>query len=167
MPWKDPAKKAEALRKYRADHPDYDMSWYYRHFEDASASRKRWKKANPEAVRAMSRSYRKRHPEAKRAQEARRRARKRGAKGPNDLTHDQWVEIQETQDHRCYYCGKRRKGKLTQDHLTPLSKGGPHTLHNVIAACSSCNSSRGNRAVLKPVQPLLLTVAPAKKHKAS
>lgn len=74
----------------------------------------------------------------------------------SDLTHQQWLDIQAAQEHRCAYCGKRCKGKLTQDHIQPLSKGGNHTLHNVIGACRTCNSRKGNRAILSPVQPLLL-----------
>lgn len=83
-----------------------------------------------------------------------------------DLTHAQWMEIQEMQKHRCYYCGKRCKGKLTQDHILPLSQGGSHTLHNVIGACQSCNARKWTKPPPIPVQPLLLTVAPAKKRKA-
>lgn len=85
----------------------------------------------------------------------------------NDLTHAQWLEIQVAQDHRCHYCGKRAKGHLTQDHITPLSKGGSHTLHNVIGACRSCNCRKQAGPPLTSVQPLLLTVAPARKRKVS
>ena len=77
----------------------------------------------------------------------------------NDLTHAQWLEIQSAQNHRCAYCGRMARGHLTQDHITPLSKGGSHTLSNVIGACQSCNSAKGARAPLSPVQPLLLTLA--------
>jgi hypothetical protein len=85
----------------------------------------------------------------------------------NDLTAAQWREIQEVYDHRCVYCGKRRKGRLTQEHLTPLSKGGDHTAANVVPACKTCNSRKQAGPVLRPVQPLLLTLAPAKKKKES
>jgi 5-methylcytosine-specific restriction endonuclease McrA len=79
----------------------------------------------------------------------------------------QWHELQAAQKHRCAYCGKRCKGKLTQDHVTPLGPDGPHTLHNIVAVCASCNSRKGRRGPLSPVQPLLLTIAPARKKKAS
>jgi len=90
--------------------------------------------------------------------DARREAQKRNAP-LNDFTAAQWLEVQEAQEHRCYYCGKRSKGHLTQDHLTPLSQGGSHTLHNVIACCRSCNSRKGTHPPLIPVQPLLLTIS--------
>jgi 5-methylcytosine-specific restriction endonuclease McrA len=49
-------------------------------------------------------------------------------------------------DGRCYYCGLERK--LTQDHVVPLSKGGSHSKDNVVAACRSCNSSKGDRLII-------------------
>ena len=47
------------------------------------------------------------------------------------------------------------------DHLTPLSKGGSHTVSNIVPACRPCNSRKGVKEVLRPVQPLLITVSPA------
>jgi 5-methylcytosine-specific restriction endonuclease McrA len=121
---------------------------------------------NPDKGRLASKLYRQAHPEIGTASTKRKRAHKKGAP-LNDLTHAQWLEIQAAQDYRCYYCGKRRKGHLTQDHIIPLSKGGSHTLSNVVAACRSCNSKKHTGPPPIPVQPLLLTIAPAKKKKAS
>lgn len=120
--------------------------------------------AKKDELRPKRRAWDQAHPEFAHEKNKRRRAQIAGSE-INDLTHAQWVEIQEAQKHRCYYCGKRCKGKLTQDHLTPLSKGGLHTLHNVIAVCVSCNSRKGPRAIPVSVQPMLLTVAPSRKLK--
>lgn len=44
----------------------------------------------------------------------------------------------------CSYCGATTD--LTGDHRVPLSRGGKaFTIEDVIVACRSCNSSRGNR----------------------
>ena len=102
--------------------------------------RKIWKQANPDKVRASNQRH---------------KANKLGA-AINDFTAAQWCEMQVAFDHRCAYCGKRAKGHLTQDHLTPLSKGGNHTLSNIVPACRSCNSKKYTGPPLKPVQPLLL-----------
>lgn len=108
-----------------------------------------------EDINARARARQAEHPEETRAKGARRRALK--AHAPiNDFTAQQWRDMQTAYDHRCVYCGKRAKGHLTQDHLTPLSKGGNHTLSNILPACNSCNSRKRDRAVLVPVQPLLL-----------
>lgn len=82
------------------------------------------------------------------------RALKRGAP-ISDLTAEQWQAIKEAYGHRCVYCGRKMQ-RLTQDHITPLSKGGSHTLQNVVPACQSCNSKKSAGAPLVPVQPLLL-----------
>jgi len=123
---------------------------------------------DPEARRAWEKAYRAKHAELKRAhyqtprgraaaiaKMQRRRATRAGA-SRNDFTREQWLLLQETFQHRCAYCGRRAKGHLTQDHVTPLSKGGAHTLNNIVPACQSCNSSKGVKAPLKQVQPLLL-----------
>lgn len=59
------------------------------------------------------------------------------------LTAAEWAEIKAGQHQRCLYCGA--KVPLTMDHRVPLSKGGPHNVANVVAACRSCNSAKGNR----------------------
>lgn len=117
--------------------------------------------ANEEQRRAYAKAYRLAHPEESRAAAQRHRARKlHGAN--NDLTAAQWKEIKEHYGHRCVYCGKKSQ-RLTQDHITPLSKGGNHTASNVVPACRSCNSRKHTGPPLRPVQPLMLTIAPTRK----
>jgi 5-methylcytosine-specific restriction endonuclease McrA len=55
-------------------------------------------------------------------------------------------------DYRCQFCGKsqealRTREYLTRDHLVPLSRGGGNEWTNVITACSTCNTRKGNRLV--------------------
>jgi 5-methylcytosine-specific restriction endonuclease McrA len=45
----------------------------------------------------------------------------------------------------CAYCGCN--GKLTIDHLVPISKDGKHKLTNLIPACHTCNSSKSHHEV--------------------
>jgi len=45
-------------------------------------------------------------------------------------------------NNECCYCGYR--GKLSEDHFIPLTKGGKHSLTNIVPACKSCNSSKHN-----------------------
>ena len=42
--------------------------------------------------------------------------------------------------HRCAYCGS--DGDLHIEHVVPISKGGPHSIGNIIPACKSCNFSK-------------------------
>lgn len=80
------------------------------------------------------------------AARARRRAKRRMVE--STLTATEWLEILKEQNGRCYYCGREFDLFLTpeQDHRVPVSKLGPHTKENVVAACGRCNKSKGNRS---------------------
>lgn len=136
----------------------YAREYAEAHKAEIAARERAYNTAHRAEHTARQRRYRHAHPDYV-ANAKRYSARKKGAP-LNDLTAAQWREIQAAQDHRCYYCGKRFKGRLTQDHIQPLSQGGSHTLHNVIGACRSCNSKKHTSAPPIPVQPLLLTIAP-------
>lgn len=138
-----------------------------RYWDDPKAARaytNAYYAANANKKRAEARAYKKANPELIQAQVNKRRARQFAAE-INDFTADEWHIMQELADHRCHYCKKRYKGRLTMDHIVPLSKGGHHTYSNIIPACRSCNSKKGNRDVIAPVQPFLLL--PTTKEKAS
>jgi len=52
--------------------------------------------------------------------------------------------------YRCQYCHRRQhelkpRECLTRDHLVPISRGGGNDWANVVTACSSCNTRKGNR----------------------
>ncbi len=47
-------------------------------------------------------------------------------------------------EHQCVYCGNPA---TTADHIWPASRGGPSTLDNAAAACSSCNNSKKDSTV--------------------
>lgn len=47
----------------------------------------------------------------------------------------------------CIYC--RSKKSLTYDHIIPVSCGGPDIQSNVVLACSSCNSSKGDKDIFE------------------
>jgi len=51
-------------------------------------------------------------------------------------------------DHAvCQYCGKGLTvHEVTMDHVMPISKGGPTSWDNIVAACNDCNSRKGNQA---------------------
>lgn len=50
----------------------------------------------------------------------------------------------EAQGHRCAYCLADIRKNPTLEHVWPRSKGGGLNYYNVVAACRSCNQSRGN-----------------------
>ena len=137
--------KAQQARRRieRGPRTAYNMQYRQENIENIKKKEAEWRKNNPEKIQAKN---------------ARLRAIKRNAP-VHDLTTAQWREIIIAYDHRCVYCGRKMK-RLTQDHITPLSKGGSHTVSNIVPACKSCNSKKGNRNPLASVQPLLLTISP-------
>ena len=130
----------------RAAQRAHDQAYYAANRDKKLAKAKAWIKAHPEEMAAHSR---------------RRRARKSNAP-INDFTPAQWQAMLEHYHYRCQYCPpdcvqcKKQTHKLTQDHITPLSKGGSHTLANIVPCCQTCNSKKHAGPVPTPVQPLLL-----------
>jgi 5-methylcytosine-specific restriction endonuclease McrA len=65
-------------------------------------------------------------------------------------------------NYRCQFCGRRQQELkfrecLTRDHLVPLSRGGSNGWNNVLTACSTCNTRKGNllpeEAGMHPLRP--------------
>ncbi|HLW01970.1 MAG TPA: HNH endonuclease [Ktedonobacterales bacterium] len=52
--------------------------------------------------------------------------------------------VLERDNYTCVYCG-RRGGRLTLDHVVPVSRGGTSELNNLVTACVTCNSAKGTR----------------------
>lgn len=124
---------------------------------------KKYYAINREKILRRSRHEKRTHREQYAIYEERRRARQFHAL-INDLTAAQWREILEAFHHCCAYCGRHMQ-RLTKDHVTPYIQQGNNTLWNVVPSCQSCNSRKHTGPPLKPVQPLLLTVAPARKKR--
>lgn len=69
----------------------------------------------------------------------------------NSITKTALEQLKILQHNKCYYCkcgldfNKPRSVHL--DHIIPLSKGGVHTISNVVWSCQKCNLSKGNKLV--------------------
>jgi 5-methylcytosine-specific restriction endonuclease McrA len=61
---------------------------------------------------------------------------------------------------QCQYCGTGKE--LTLDHIIPSSRGGQHTWINLITACKSCNTRKGDYTPDEASMPLM-----KKPHKPS
>jgi hypothetical protein len=56
----------------------------------------------------------------------------------------------------CAYCGNRFvETELTVEHIVPVSRGGRHEWTNVVTACRSCNTRKGNRRPEEANMPLI------------
>ena len=149
------ARRAQSAACRQSRLARWGAAFFEAHREEERARRAPYRAAHKEEKRATDAAWRRQHTDERSAARRRRRAAQRNAP-VCDFTAAQWHAMQAACDHRCAYCDRRAKGHLTQDHLTPLSDGGSHTLSNILPACASCNSKKGPRKVLSPVQPLLL-----------
>jgi len=98
---------------------EYRAAYYQRNKERLDAQRKDYLARNP----GLNSFYVKRYRE------------KRKAKRFKILAKD-YVRLKR---QHCFYCGQ---DATTVDHLIPISKGGNHSIGNLVAACLSCNSSK-------------------------
>jgi 5-methylcytosine-specific restriction endonuclease McrA len=58
--------------------------------------------------------------------------------------------------HVCAYCGGHfAEADLTVEHIVPVSRGGRHEWTNVVTACRSCNTRKGNRRPEEAHMPLI------------
>jgi hypothetical protein len=79
-----------------------------------------------------------------RLHDAKRRARL-NAFDCTDVTDDAMQEKLLAQNYQCHWCDTPFDiHPPHQDHIHPISRGGPHMLNNLVWACRSCNSQKGN-----------------------
>lgn len=63
--------------------------------------------------------------------------------------------IYKRDNHTCQYCGSTKK--LTIDHVIPRSRGGKDTWENMVIACSSCNTKKGDQLLEHTKMKLIKT----------
>lgn len=82
-----------------------------------------WARKNPELRRAISKSY---------------KARRRAAEKIGDPT-SAILAWELSAEKVCHWCKLDCSGSYHIDHYYPLSKGGTHTIENLVIACPGCN----------------------------
>ena len=137
----------------------FNRTYYLANQERLKAQARAYRATHQEQTRANKRIYNAANRHAIRMLRAARYARQRGA-SIRDFSAAQWQEIKAAHGYRCVYCRKKPK-QLTMDHIIALIRGGAHTASNIVPACQSCNSRKSTGPPLCPVQPMLLTIAPA------
>ncbi len=115
---------------------------YYADPKKSKARHKQWRKDNPEKFKEIQLRYKNKNIDKFRIQKAAiehsRRARLRGAKG--SYTADEFIKLCEAFGNVCIRCFK--DGKLTADHIQPISRGGNNTIENIQPLCQPCNNEK-------------------------
>ena len=68
------------------------------------------------------------------------------------LSKEKRLAIYRRDGCRCIYCGAEDNGRLSIDHVVPMSKVTNHDFSNLVTACVACNSRRGDMDVTKWIQ---------------
>lgn len=135
---------ADRVVEWRETHPDYQKTWYQEHREEHLARTKARYDADPEKKQKSNREWRNKNPERARllmrGHHARRKARMLGNGGTHSVSD---IELQfRSQKGKCWWCGKKLKGKYEVDHRIPLSRGGTNAANNLCITCVECNRKK-------------------------
>jgi 5-methylcytosine-specific restriction endonuclease McrA len=123
------SKKRAQLRK--------DNIWKYKKQERASYLR------NKEQKRKYSSDYSKQNPEKSLERNSRRRARLKNA-----ITFKvDSSELKQMKNRGCLFCGSKKE--INIDHIIPLSRGGSHSIGNLMPLCDHCNSTKYNKTIME------------------
>lgn len=74
------------------------------------------------------------------------------------ISPEDWIVNLNKFNNKCFYCGTGNV-KLTMDHVIPVSRGGLHSIENIVPACCSCNASKGDKMPDELTNKSLLVVA--------
>jgi len=102
------------------------------------ARARRWKKRSAAHIAAYRAEYARNHRQDESDNAARTRVRRAGAVGRHSRA--EWLEVLRKHKGRCAHCSAR--GKLTKDHVIPLSRGGSDFAFNLQPLCAPCNSKK-------------------------
>lgn len=132
-------------KKYREENKERkaitDRNWSQANKDKVNANARRYRQRHPEKQNEIHRNYNKKNPELWRTIAQNRRARKL----ENGISLVTAKDIRAILSNPCFYCGS--KDRLTLDHIVPISRGGRHSIGNLLSACRSCNSKKHNKFI--------------------
>ena len=116
---------------------------YENHKERRLAEQREWRQANSEYDKARQAKYRKENPEVfRRAWHKYRVARHLADDGSVTTEFLKFLFRKEI----CIYCNNKiPREQRSMDHIIPISRGGLHSIENLVMCCKSCNSSKRDR----------------------
>lgn len=102
-----------------------------------------YRQINKERIAIVSRKYHVLNRQGARDAAHRRRANKVN----NGAFKIYKKELLKIYNSPCFYCGSNEK--IEADHIIPISRGGIHSVGNLISACKSCNGSKHNKLLVE------------------
>lgn len=135
------AKSQEWVQRNRQKRKEIIKASYLKHRSKTLKRKQAYYAANKDKYKQWKTS-----PEARALAKNRYRARKAS------VPHERYSPkaIFEKHNWLCVYCGEPAKAL---DHVIPLFRGGSDTAKNLVAACRSCNSSKGHKLLSEWTPP--------------
>lgn len=122
----------EDKRKYRLENAEKIAAWHRKRYLETIDERKEYNK-----------QYRLANPEKDRDRHNKRRARKLA----NGVYKISLKELKKIYSSPCFYCGST--DSIQADHVIPVSRGGQHSIGNLLPACAKCNMSKGSKLLIE------------------
>ena len=119
-------------KKYVLDNP-----------EKHRTNNNKWRLANKEKANSAVRKHRLANLEKYRYYESVRRAKKLS----NGVYKISSKELKKLYESPCAYCGS--KEFIEMDHVIPISRGGQHSIGNLVPACSRCNKRKSDKLLVE------------------
>jgi len=115
----------KSSKQWRDLNSEYFIKYYQEHIDQYKVSTTKYYKTDKGKANAKNKNYK------------RRTITKQG-----DVTIQQLLDLT-TNAKVCYWCNISLKGKKVHiDHYIPLSKGGEHTISNLVVSCAKCNLTK-------------------------
>ena len=121
----------------------YRSNWSNKNRDQISISGKSYRDKNP-TKRKQSQSKWNKKNSIKLANYQNQRRTKIKNNGIFQITDKEFNKLYQS---NCFYCGI--KSKIEIDHVVPINKGGTHSIGNLVAACRSCNASKGSKLLIE------------------
>lgn len=121
--------------------------WAEQNKKRLSEKRSEYRAKNREKLAEYQGAYRSSHRHVFVARQNERRTRELQA-GPMDAAYVKTL----LEARWCWYCD--RKGKVTIDHVVPISRGGSNANDNLAPACVRCNSEKHDKTLFEWMPPV-------------
>jgi 5-methylcytosine-specific restriction endonuclease McrA len=120
----------------------YSKNWRTKNAKRKASTDRLWVLENKEKVRASRNRWAEKNPDKKSLSRQIRRARLQQSK----MFLVTNLEIKKLMTRPCMYCG----GKAEHvDHVIALSRGGSHSIGNLVSSCATCNLSKGSKTIME------------------
>lgn len=140
----------DAERKYRKNNKEKvnakKRERYYSKPEELKAKAAQYRQENYERRLEIERNSRVKNKEKYRpAKNARQRIRNKVIQGGTYLILDK--ELRKIYNSPCFRCGSMKDQSL--DHIIPISRGGSHSIGNIMTLCLPCNMSKNVKLLVE------------------